>query len=87
MPISSPEDEYIKVSEAAVAVLNECKLPGAYWVDFLPILKHVPAWVPGAKAKQLGVKYAPLIRRARDMGFDHVQSLKVRVPANCATQS
>ncbi|OCH88111.1 cytochrome P450 [Obba rivulosa] len=48
--ISVPEkdDENIAVAEDAMQALAEGFNPGAFWVDFLPILKHVPAWVPGA---------------------------------------
>lgn len=72
------DDDYIRTQETALHILNEGKLPGAYWVDFLPILKYVPAWVPGAKAKQMGVRYRSLVQRARSMGFEFTQSSEVR---------
>jgi len=28
--------------------MGKAASPGAFLVDFIPILKHVPEWVPGA---------------------------------------
>lgn len=53
-------DPYIKLAENAVKLVAEISAPGAYLVDFIPILKYIPSWVPGAgfrgKAKQLGTE-------------------------------
>ena len=42
------DDKHILIAEDARQALAEGFNPGAFWVDFLPILKYVPAWVPGA---------------------------------------
>ncbi|OCH93697.1 cytochrome P450 [Obba rivulosa] len=42
------EDEHIATAERALHGVEEAFNPGSFWVDFLPFLKYVPAWMPGA---------------------------------------
>ena len=42
------DDPYILVVEEAMRGVNEAGIPGAFWVDLFPMLKHVPSWFPGA---------------------------------------
>ncbi|KAF7977292.1 hypothetical protein HWV62_4259 [Athelia sp. TMB] len=42
------DDPHIQTAEAAFSGVSQALLPGAFLVDQLPILKYVPAWVPGA---------------------------------------
>lgn len=54
--IASKEDPHVVTAEKALAGFNIASLHGAFLVEVMPILKHVPAWVPGAgfqkKAKE-----------------------------------
>ena len=43
------DDPLIAIAEQAVGVLSELVIDGTFLVDFLPILKYVPDWFPGAK--------------------------------------
>lgn len=36
------------LAEVAVAKLTAAFAPGAFFVDSMPILRYLPAWVPGA---------------------------------------
>jgi len=40
---------YIVIAEEAIEAIAELAIPGASFVDILPILKYVPDWFPGAK--------------------------------------
>lgn len=51
LEISSMADEYVSLANTAVEGIAAARVPGLYWVEFLPVLKHVPAWVPGAAAR------------------------------------
>ncbi|OJJ53726.1 hypothetical protein ASPSYDRAFT_186749 [Aspergillus sydowii CBS 593.65] len=42
-------DPLVELAEKAVDQICQAMLPGTWLVDYLPILKYVPAWVPGAK--------------------------------------
>lgn len=41
-------DPYISTAIEAVNAVTTATAPGAFLVDFLPFLKHIPEWVPGA---------------------------------------
>lgn len=41
--------------------LAEALIPGRYWVDFIPLLKYVPSWMPGAKFQRVASRYKPFI--------------------------
>lgn len=48
IPVKDPQDPYLELSKNAVRGLVEAGIPGTYLVDFLPMLKYVPVWFPGA---------------------------------------
>ncbi|RPD61603.1 cytochrome P450 [Lentinus tigrinus ALCF2SS1-7] len=42
------DDQYISKVDATLEGLSQGLVPGKYMVEFLPFLRHLPAWVPGA---------------------------------------
>src|ERR1700761_7391876 len=46
-------DEFVRIAEEAQLAMVSAARPGAYLVDFLPMLKYVPEWVPGAHFKKV----------------------------------
>jgi predicted YcjX-like family ATPase len=46
--VQESDDPYITLAQEALNGLNEAAIPGAFLVDFFPILKYVPSWFPGA---------------------------------------
>jgi hypothetical protein len=50
--IKDTNDPFINLAEAAVKSASEASVPGAFLVDVIPILKHVPEFVPGAGFKK-----------------------------------
>ncbi|GJJ06136.1 hypothetical protein Clacol_000325 [Clathrus columnatus] len=44
----SDNDPLIELSETTVHKITQAAIPGKYLADFLPFLKYVPAWFPGA---------------------------------------
>ncbi|KAG8710941.1 hypothetical protein FRC08_016524 [Ceratobasidium sp. 394] len=49
---SYPSDEQIKIAETATNRLCEAAIPGNFYVNTIPWLKYVPAWLPGAAWKR-----------------------------------
>ena len=41
--VQESNDPYISIAEKALTSVAEAGIPGAFWVDFLPILKYVPS--------------------------------------------
>ncbi|KDQ59121.1 hypothetical protein JAAARDRAFT_127559 [Jaapia argillacea MUCL 33604] len=46
--VSGENDKYARAAADALASVSEAGVPGKFLVDLIPILKYVPAWVPGA---------------------------------------
>ena len=58
-------DPYIKLAEEAVGAIAELLIPGAFFVDIIPILKYVPEWFPGARFQSKAAmmrKHAAIMR-------------------------
>ncbi|KAF8874736.1 cytochrome P450 [Infundibulicybe gibba] len=50
--VQETDDPYIEAAEASLESIAEAGTPGAFLVDFMPILKYVPEWMPGASFKK-----------------------------------
>ncbi|KAI0069232.1 cytochrome P450 [Artomyces pyxidatus] len=46
------DDPIERIADHAMSQFGELSRPGAYLVDVLPVLRYIPAWVPGAKFKR-----------------------------------
>ena len=46
--VQESDDPYISIAEEVLNEAMEARIPGAFWVDFFPILKYVQSWFPGA---------------------------------------
>jgi len=50
-------DPLIKLAEEAVDTFSRATLPAAFLVDTFPILRHLPAWLPGAGFKKTAARW------------------------------
>ena len=58
-------DPYIKIAEEANGSISELLIPGAFFVDIIPILKYIPKWFPGARFQRKAAvmrKHAEIMR-------------------------
>ncbi|THH33533.1 hypothetical protein EUX98_g692 [Antrodiella citrinella] len=78
MKISGLDDEYIRLAHEGVEGLVRAVVPGAYWVEYLPFLRHIPSWVPGTSGRKLAEAYSPIVERMRDIPFENVQAAMVK---------
>ncbi|THH30478.1 hypothetical protein EUX98_g3693 [Antrodiella citrinella] len=67
------DDDYIELAQKAGIGFSIALTPGAWWVDFLPILKYIYSWVPGTASRKVGEEYKPFIEAMRDTPFDNVK--------------
>ncbi|KAF9260434.1 cytochrome P450 [Marasmius fiardii PR-910] len=49
--IKDNNDPYVKMADEALVGVTQAGIPGSFLVDFIPLLKYVPAWFPGADFK------------------------------------
>ena len=78
-PIPSKDDEYFIMAQMAMEGIDKAVIPGVHWVDYFPILRHVPSWVPGAAAQKLAKFYRPYLKVLREMPFLGVKEDMVRL--------
>lgn len=54
--VSENNDPYVVIAEKALEGFNMASLPGTFLAEVMPLLKYIPAWIPGAgfqkKAKE-----------------------------------
>ncbi|KAH9886921.1 cytochrome P450 [Cubamyces lactineus] len=50
-PVTSLDDEFVRVAELSLEAGNDSGSPGSLLVDFFPILKYFPRWLPGGGYK------------------------------------
>ncbi len=64
--VADLNDKYVHIAHKALSTLMDIKKPGAFWVDYVPLLRHIPTWVPGATARRLGASVKPLVYAMRN---------------------
>ena len=77
--VQESDDPYISVAEEAVTKASEAGILGAFWVDFLPILKYVPSWFPGAGFQKAAAYVKETTNTMAEKPFSHVQEQLVQV--------
>ncbi|KAI1790108.1 cytochrome P450 [Ganoderma leucocontextum] len=68
--VADENDQYVTAVEAGVATFNEAFVPGAFLVETFPILKHIPAWFPGAGFKRTAAAWKDIAHNMRDAPFE-----------------
>ncbi|KAJ6468321.1 cytochrome P450 [Mycena sanguinolenta] len=71
--VADAGDEYVALADRALAGISLAGNFGTYCVDYFPLLKYVPAWLPGAKFKRDGLKWRRLSHRLLNYAFDTVK--------------
>jgi hypothetical protein len=77
--VQESDDPYISIAEEAVSGVTEAGLPGAFWVDWFPILRYVPSWFPGAGFQKKAARLKEAINTMADKPFRYVQERLVQV--------
>lgn len=67
--VLAENDPYVEMAEAALDSVNRASTPGAYMVDVFPLLKFVPAWVPGAGFQRKAKEWKRLLDDVIDMPY------------------
>ena len=80
MDINDLDDDYVKLAQLAMEGMALGRIPGAHWVEYFPIMKWIPGWVPGAGFKKLANVYKPIVEEMAQKPFMEVRDAVVRVP-------
>ncbi|KAM5536769.1 hypothetical protein V8D89_009487 [Ganoderma adspersum] len=82
--VKDENDVYIQISEDAITGAVDGLVPGRFLVEYLPFLRHVPPWCPGAASQRLWAKWMAAGDRLKNVPFEHA---KAKLETGEATQS
>ncbi|TFY68441.1 hypothetical protein EVJ58_g1010 [Rhodofomes roseus] len=71
--VASLDHEYVMLMDRGMEAMNATGPAGGGIMDFFPLLKHVPAWMPGASFKRKALHARKLIHDAHYIPFDMVR--------------
>ena len=71
--VQETNDPYISVAEEVLDGLSQAGVPGAFWVDLVPILKYVPSWFPGASFQKKATRWREVNHIMAEKPFGHVK--------------
>ncbi|TFY60467.1 hypothetical protein EVJ58_g5135 [Rhodofomes roseus] len=75
--VMSDEDEYLTYADDALRTATEVATPGVAIVDFLPWLRYLPTWFPGAGFKIMAAQAKPNVQLAHTKPYEQVERLMV----------
>lgn len=67
-------DQYIVIGERAVEGPTKALVLGALWVEFIPALRHLPPWLPGASYQRKAVTWRQEATALRHEPFEKAMS-------------
>ncbi|KAF9548289.1 cytochrome P450 [Agrocybe pediades] len=67
------EDPYICRAEESLAGIAAAGISGTFLVDFIPALKYVPSWLPGASFKRKAAYWKKINHDLTEIPFKHVE--------------
>ena len=73
----SLDDPIIRITDEGVTLGTSLLEPGGTLINVLPILRHIPSWVPGATAKKMAEKARRLIVEMKNIHTDRVTAAMV----------
>jgi hypothetical protein len=68
----SLDDPIIHLADEAATLAATLLQPGGTLINVLPILRHVPSWVPGATGKKIAEKVRRLTVDTKRIPMEHV---------------
>ena len=77
--VQESDDPYISIAEEALHGLAEAGIPGAFWVDLIPVLKYVPSWFPGAGFQKKAARWREVNNTMAEKPFRYVKEQLVQV--------
>lgn len=76
-PVQPGKDPLVDLVDTAVSQFGEGAQPGAFLVDVIPALKHVPAWFPGTGWKRTAERFRRTLVDVADVPYHFVREQMV----------
>ncbi|KAJ8508820.1 hypothetical protein ONZ45_g8943 [Pleurotus djamor] len=71
--VTSYEDQFVQLAEKAGTATVEVGTPSATLVDFIPLMKHLPLWMPGAGFRRDALRCQQLVQAMMNVPFNSVR--------------
>ncbi|KAK1227306.1 hypothetical protein PQX77_009723 [Marasmius sp. AFHP31] len=71
--LKGKDDPYLKLVLNSLEGIIAAGVPGSFWVDYLPSLKYVPAWFPGASFQRKAKKWKQTNRELKEQPWEWVK--------------
>ncbi|KAG6881030.1 hypothetical protein C0995_003306, partial [Termitomyces sp. Mi166 len=71
--VKENNDPFVELADKATEQFSLATAPGAWLVDVLPILRHVPSWFPGAGFKRTAREWAATLAEMVDRPHNFVK--------------
>nr|BED42963.1 cytochrome P450 monooxygenase [Trametes versicolor] len=72
--VQPKNDPYIATAETALHAMSMAGNAGAYVVDYIPFLKHIPSWCPGATFKRQAAEWRKATNAMVEVPFKAVRN-------------
>ena len=77
--VQDGEDPFVNLIEGANANFNAATVPGAFPVDFFPIMKMLPEWLPGMSFLKTAAEWAVDTAKMVEVPYSWTQKQIVRI--------
>ena len=71
------DDQDVISAQIATEGFGRILVPGAFLVEFFPMLRYIPNWVPGTVFKKVAEEYLPYVTRMREKPYADVKAAVV----------
>ncbi|KAH9917065.1 cytochrome P450 [Fomitopsis serialis] len=71
--ITAHDDSFVKLACQAILRLTEAGSPSASLVDFVPILRYMPTWLPGSAWKRKALDVRRLMQDVMHIPYEHTK--------------
>ncbi|PIL29133.1 cytochrome P450 [Ganoderma sinense ZZ0214-1] len=82
--VEDEHDAYVELSDHAMEGVKQGMIPGKFLVEWLPFLRHIPPWFPGAKSQRLWAEWMAAGDKLMNVPFEYA---KAKLTCGQATQS
>ncbi|CCM06458.1 uncharacterized protein FIBRA_08722 [Fibroporia radiculosa] len=72
--VSLADDEYVERMDSAIALSFGAGNAGSTLIDFFPVLRHIPSWMPGMGVKRKALEASHSIRAMHDDPYNRVKN-------------
>ncbi|KAF9812881.1 hypothetical protein IEO21_05932 [Rhodonia placenta] len=84
--VTSLDDKFVHLAERAGKETVEYGNAGVMLVDFFPLLKHIPLWMPGSGFKRRAFEIRDVVRKMLDTPYEMVKdAMKSGTASPCLT--